>query len=131
MQVKDGMSYAPKGKPNPVVSQGEFEFAVIALDHGHIYGMCNGLIEAGAVLKWVYDPDPAKVAAFCTAYPQVTAAVSEQEIFADNSVQLIASAAIPAKRADLGMRAMDCGKHYFTDKAPFTTLEQLERARVK
>lgn len=131
MQVKDGMSYAPKGKPNPVVSQGEFVFAAIALDHGHIYGMCNGLIEAGAALKWVYDPDPAKVEAFCIAYPQATAAVSEQEIFADRSVQLIASAAIPAKRADLGMRAMDCGKHYFTDKAPFTTLEQLERARVK
>lgn len=41
------MNYAPKGKLNPVVGTGEFRFAAIGLDHGHIYGMCNGLIEAG------------------------------------------------------------------------------------
>ena len=64
MQKNDGMNYAPKGKPNLVVQKGEFIFAAIALDHGHIYGMCNGLLEAGAELKWVYDQDPAKVAAF-------------------------------------------------------------------
>ena len=52
---KDGMNYAPQGKPQPVVSRGEFVFAATHLDHGHIYGMCNGLIEAGAVLKLVYD----------------------------------------------------------------------------
>jgi predicted dehydrogenase len=131
MQVKDGMNYAPKGKPNPVVSAGEFVFAAIALDHGHIYGMCNGLIEAGATLKWVYDPDPVKAKAFCDTYPQATIAVSEAEILADPEVKLIASAAIPAKRGDLGLRVMDSGKDYFTDKAPFTTLEQLEQARLK
>ncbi|QGQ95056.1 gfo/Idh/MocA family oxidoreductase [Paenibacillus psychroresistens] len=131
MEIKDGMNYAPKGKPNPVVNQGEFVFAAIALDHGHINGMCNGLIEAGATLKWVYDPDPAKVKAFCEAYPQVSPASSEQEILADKEVQLIASAAVPAKRADLGIRVMESGKDYFTDKTPFTTLDQLERARAK
>ena len=65
---KSGMNYAPKGKPNPVVNKGEFVFAAIGLDHGHIYGMCNGLLEAGATLKWVYDPDPAKVEAFLKTY---------------------------------------------------------------
>jgi hypothetical protein len=29
--------------------------------------MCNGLIEAGATLKWVYDPDPAKVDKFISS----------------------------------------------------------------
>ena len=50
MDKKDGMNYAPKGKPNPVVNKGEFVFAAIGLDHGHIYGMSNGLLEAGASL---------------------------------------------------------------------------------
>jgi predicted dehydrogenase len=131
MQKKDGMNYAPQGKPNPVVSQGEFVFAAIALDHGHIYGMCNGLVAAGATLKWVYDSDPLKVAAFCTTYPQVRAAASEQEIWADPEVKLIAAAAIPSKRAALGMRAMEHGKDYFTDKTPFTTMEQLAEAKIK
>jgi len=64
MNKNDGMHYAPVGKPHPVVREGEFIFAAAALDHGHIYGMCNGLIEAGATLKWVYDPDPQKVDKF-------------------------------------------------------------------
>ncbi|HEY1763657.1 MAG TPA: twin-arginine translocation signal domain-containing protein, partial [Opitutaceae bacterium] len=41
-QKSDGMNYAPQGKPNPVVKAGEFNVAAIRLDHGHIYGMCNG-----------------------------------------------------------------------------------------
>jgi predicted dehydrogenase len=131
MQKSDGMNYAPKGKPNKVVKPGEFVFAAIALDHGHIYGMTNGLLEAGATLKWVYDRDPAKVEAFVKAYPQVKAASSEEEILQDPEVRLIAGAAVPSERCALGLRAMDAGKDYFTDKAPFTTLEQLESARQK
>ncbi len=131
MDKNDGMNYSPKGKPNKVVSEGEFVFAAIALDHGHIYGMCNGLIEAGATLKWVYDPDAEKVQQFVEAFPQVKVASSEEEVMNDLEIQLIAGAAIPSKRCELGLRVMDHGKDYFTDKTPFTTLEQLEQARRK
>ena len=48
VQKKDGMNYAPSGKINHVVEPGEFNVGVTALDHGHINGMTNGLIEAGA-----------------------------------------------------------------------------------
>jgi len=131
MSNRDGMNYAPKGKANRVVGPGEFTIAAIGLDHGHIYGMCNGLTEAGAELKWVYDPDPAKVEAFLRTYPQAKAARSEQEVLQDPEVKLVAGAAIPSERCALGLRVMDHGKDYFTDKAPFTTLEQLEAARRK
>ncbi|WP_028612047.1 Gfo/Idh/MocA family protein [Paenibacillus harenae] len=130
MSKADGMRYAPKGKPNRVVEDGQFVFAAVRLDHGHIYGMCNGLVEAGATLKWVYDPDPAKVEAFLRTYPQAQAAESEEQVFADADIQLVASAAVTSERGPLGVRAMRSGKHYFTDKAPFTTLEQLEDARI-
>ncbi|TCL74296.1 putative dehydrogenase [Hydrogenispora ethanolica] len=131
MPNADGMNYAPKGKPQPVCERGEFVFAAMALDHGHIYGMCNGLTEAGAVLKYVYDPDPAKVEKFCKAFPGVKVAASEAEILEDKSVRMVAGAAVTSKRCALGMKVMDHGKDYFTDKAPFTTLEQLEQARAK
>ncbi|MBH1940519.1 Gfo/Idh/MocA family oxidoreductase [Mobilitalea sibirica] len=131
MQVSDGMNYAPKGKPAPVVKEGEFIFAAIALDHGHIYGMCNGLIEAGATLKWVYDPDPEKIKRFCNTFPGVKVASSEEEILQDREVKLVAGAAVTSKRCELGMRVMDAGKDYFTDKAPLTTLEQLDMAKEK
>jgi predicted dehydrogenase len=131
MQKNDGMNYAPQGKPNRVVKPGEFVFAAVALDHGHIYGMTNGLLEAGADLKWVYDPDPAKVQAFIAKYPQAKVAESLDIILHDASIQLVAAAAVPCDRGPLGLRVMDAGKDYFTDKTPFTSLAQLEAARDK
>jgi predicted dehydrogenase len=125
------MNYAPQGKPNKVVEAGEFVFAAVALDHGHIYGMTNGLLEAGATLKWVFDPDRSKAEEFAKKYPQVRIADSEAQVLEDPEVKLIAGAAIPSDRCALGLRAMEAGKDYFTDKAPFTTLEQLESARKK
>lgn len=129
MDKKDGMNYAPKGKPDPVVREGEFVFAAIALDHGHIYGMCNGLTEAGATLKWVYDPDPEKVQNFLKAFPQAKAAESEEQVLNDPEVKLVAGAAVTSERCALGLRVMAAGKDYFTDKAPLTTLEQLNAAK--
>jgi len=131
MSNKDGMNYAPVGKPQPVVKPGEFVIAAAALDHGHIYGMCNGLIEAGASLKWVYDPDPVKVEIFVAQYPQVKVAKSLQVILDDKEVQMVAGAGIPTERCALGLKVMAAGKDYFTDKAPLTTLEQLAAAKAK
>ncbi len=131
MSKENGMFYAPKGKPNKVCAEGEFVFAAVGLEHGHIYGMSNGLTEAGGQLKWVYDPDPAKVNAFCRLFPQVKIARSEEEVFSDKAVNMVAGAAITSERCALGIRAMDAGKDYFTDKAPLTTLEQLEQAKAK
>ena len=125
----DGMNYAPKGKPRPVVGPGEFSFSAMALDHGHIYGMCNGLIEAGATLKYVYDPDPDKVARFLKAFPQAIPAQSKQEVLSDQDTRLVAAAAITNLRCPLGLEVMEAGKDYFTDKAPLTTLAQLAQAR--
>ncbi|MGI6234579.1 MAG: Gfo/Idh/MocA family protein [Christensenellales bacterium] len=126
---KDGMTYAPKGKPNPVVKPGEFVFSAIALDHGHIYGMCNGLMEAGATLKYVYDPNPEKVKQFLATFPQAQAAASKEQVLQDADTRLIAAAAITNLRCPLGIEVMEAGKDYFTDKAPLTTLEQLEQAK--
>jgi predicted dehydrogenase len=127
--MNDGMNYAPKGKPAPVCGTGEFVFAATALDHGHIHGQCNGLVEAGGDLRWVFDPDPEKVAAFQKSFPQAKAAGSLEDIFQDQDVRLVAAAAVPNLRGPLGCRVMDAGRDYFTDKTPFTTLAQLETAR--
>jgi predicted dehydrogenase len=129
MSNSDGMNYAPQGKPAPVVGAGEFPFAVTGLDHGHIYGQCNGLIEAGGTLRYVYDPDAEKVAAFVRTYPQVKALASLEAILGDPEIRLVAAAAVPSERGPLGVRVMESGKDYFTDKTPFTSLDQLEQAR--
>ncbi len=130
MSKESGLFYAPKGKPDKVCRDGEFVFSAMHLDHGHIYGMSNGLVEAGGQLKWVYDPDPQRVKAFCEQFPQARVARSEDEVFSDKSVHMVAGAAVTSERCALGLRAMKAGKDYFTDKAPLTTLEQLEQAKA-
>ncbi|MCL1996703.1 MAG: Gfo/Idh/MocA family oxidoreductase [Defluviitaleaceae bacterium] len=130
VNAADGMNYAPQGKPNPVVKQGEFVFAAIGLDHGHIGGQCNGLIEAGATLKYIYDPDADKLERYLKMYPQAKRANSEEEVLSDPEVKLVTSANISSERCALGLRVMEAGKDYFTDKAPLTTLEQLDQAKA-
>jgi len=124
-----GATYAPDPVPTPVVAPGEFVFAAVGLNHGHIYGMSTGLLGAGATLKWVYDPDPAKVDAYRQRFPQARVARDEAEILDDDTVHLVAGAAVTSQRCALGLRVIAAGKDYFTDKAPLTTLEQLAAAR--
>ncbi|MCT2177543.1 Gfo/Idh/MocA family oxidoreductase [Brachybacterium muris] len=129
MSASDGANYAPAAMPKPVVGPGEFVFAAMHLDHGHIVGMTEGLIGAGGTLKWVYDPQPERAAAFAEKFPQVKVATSEEQVLEDPEVHMVAAAAVPADRAPLGIRVMEAGKDYFTDKTPLTTLEQLAAAR--
>ena len=130
MQKKaDGQNYAPKGKSDPVCAPGEFPVGVIGLDHGHIFGMCNGLMEAGAGIDYVYDPDPQKIAKFRLSFPDARVCRSEDEILEHTGIKLVASASVPADRTPLGLRAMRNGKDFFADKPPCTTFAQIAEAR--
>jgi len=124
----DGIYYAPvsTGKVIKTVKEGEFSFSVIGLDHGHIYAMANGLIEAGAVMRKVYDPDSTKVEAFVAKFPNVMVASSADEILSDKEIKLVASAIRPDKRSELGIRVMSSGLHFFTDKPGLLKKEELE-----
>jgi predicted dehydrogenase len=130
MQIKhNGQTYAPRGKAQPVCSYGEFPVGVIGLDHGHIYGMCNGLLEAGADIAFVWDSDPAKIAAFQKTFSSAKTAESKERVLEDPSIKLIASAAIPVDRCGIGIEAMQNGKDYFVDKPPLISKPQLAQAR--
>ncbi|EWH09157.1 oxidoreductase [Catenovulum agarivorans DS-2] len=127
--MQDGANYAPVGQSVKVVEPNQFFFSVAYLDHGHINGQTNGLLQAGATLKYVYDTDAKRLAAFCQRYPQAIVAESFEQILQDTDTQLVASAAVPNLRADIGIQVMQAGKDYFTDKSPFTTLEQLDKVK--
>ena len=115
-----------------MVKPGEFTFNAAHHDHGHIYGQCNGLTEAGAELKWVYEPDPKKLAAFREEFPPD----------AGGPLGRRNPRPIPRRppggrggralrpRPPEGCRVMAAGKDYFTDKTPLTALDQLDQARA-
>jgi predicted dehydrogenase len=129
--IGNGATYAPTAKAEQVGEPGEFNFAAAFLDHAHIYGQTNGLKDAGGTLKWVYDPDPKKVADFLEKNPEARVAESFSQILEDSKIQMVSAAAVTNKRAAIGFKTLESGKDYFTDKSPFTTLEQLETARAK
>ncbi|WP_026702284.1 Gfo/Idh/MocA family protein [Salibacterium aidingense] len=125
------LDYEPEPKPGRAVNPGEFLIAAVGLDHGHINGMCEKLTEAGAKVKWVYDSDPEKVRTFQEKFPQAEAAAAKSDILEDDEVQLVAAAPVTSARGDLGLEVQEAGKHFFTAKAPFTTLDQLKKAKAK
>jgi predicted dehydrogenase len=130
VDISDGANYAPSSEAQHVVLPGEFCFAAAHLDHGHVYGMTNGLRDAGATLKAVYDPEPARLKKFTETYPEVEIADSIEQILADPLIKLVSAAAKPCERAALGIRVLEAGKDYFTDKSPFTTLEQMKPVKA-
>lgn len=129
--ARDGIHLSPEPSTSskPVVEPGDFVFAATHFDHGHIFAQVHHLAQAGATLKWVYEPDPAKRKDILEKYPEARLAESLDTILEDDAVHLVTSAAIPDQRAGIGIQVMEAGKDYFTDKSPFTSLEQLDRAR--
>ena len=114
----------------PTTPEKPFYFGVTGLNHGHIYGMCQGLINAGAKMTHLYEKDEKLKEEFLKKYPNVTVCESLEELLAVEELELIATAAIPSERAGIEIAAMRAGKHAFTDKAPMITLEQLEEVKA-
>ena len=112
-----------------VVAPDRIQFAVINIDHPHIYGMTEAIKRGGGKLISVYAKQPEMVAAFLKSFPEAKVAQSEKEILEDPSIQVVLSSGIPDERAPLGIRVMQHGKDYLTDKPGIITLEQL--AQVK
>ncbi len=106
-----------------------FIYAANGLAHGHINAMCNDLKNAGATLKYIFDEDKALCEQYAKIYPDAIIAKSYEEILNDPEIELIASAAIPERRANIAIEAMRAGKHAFIDKAPVISFEQLEAVK--
>jgi predicted dehydrogenase len=108
---------------------GRIRFAVIGLNHGHIYGQTEAVLRGGGELVSFYAPEADLAAAFAKRYPQAKLGRNEKEILEDKSIQLVVSASIPNERAPLGVRVMQHGKDFMVDKPGITTLDQLAEAR--
>jgi len=103
--------------------------AAIGLNHAHIYGVVNVLLQAGAELVVFHAAEADLAGPFAAAYPQAARARSQDEILEDPSIDLITSAAIPSNRPAIGLKAMRHGKDFLSDKPAFTDLAQLAEAR--
>lgn len=113
----------------PVITPAKIKFAVININHPHIYGMTEAIKRGGGELVALYAKEADLASAFLKTYPEARQAKNEDEILQDPAIHLILSSGIPDERAPLGIRAMQHGKDYLTDKPGIISLKQL--AEVK
>lgn len=107
----------------------KIRFSVIGLNHGHIYGMVDSVIKGGGEMVSVFAKEADLLSGFTRRFPTVKVAKSEEEILADTTIRMVASAAIPVERAPLGIRVMKAGKDYMVDKPGIVTFEQFDEVK--
>ncbi len=125
--IKPELIVLPKEKRSQ--PKENIRFSVIGINHGHIYGMVNSLIQGGGTLVSVFAKEPDLIQQFTKTYPDVKIAKSENEIINDPNIQLVASAGIPVERAPLGIQVMESGKDYMADKPGIVTFEQFNEVK--
>ena len=69
------------------IPAGKIKFAVININHPHIYGMTDAIKRGGGELVSVYAKEADLLAAFVKTYPEAKQAKSESEILEDTSME--------------------------------------------
>ncbi len=115
--------------PEAELPKYHIKFAVCGMSHDHIYGMIGAVTRGGGELVAAWGDEDDKLAAFAKRYPDVKIVKTQDEIIHDPSIQLVLSSEKANERAGIGIRAMEAGKDFLSDKPGITTLEQLAEVR--
>ena len=107
----------------------KLKFGVVGISHAHINSMTDAVIRGGGELTKIHSDEPALLAAFARRYPKATVVKTEKEVLEDPEIKLVLSSIVPVERGPLGVRVMQHGKDYLSDKPGITTLEQLAEIR--
>lgn len=102
-------------------------FAVIGLDHRHVYELTQHLIDAGMDCAgwWNVTTNPHVLEGFRKRFPHLPEVAERARLMDDPSIGLIVTAAIPNARAALAIEAMRRGKDVLADKPGITTWADL------
>jgi predicted dehydrogenase len=114
----------PESKPKHTI-----RFGVCGMSHDHIYGMIKAVERGGGELVTAWGAEADKLAAFAKRYPSVRLVKDQDAILEDPALQLVLSSQVANERAGIGVRAMERGKDFLSDKPGVTTLEDLALIR--
>ncbi|MES5098414.1 Gfo/Idh/MocA family oxidoreductase [Agrobacterium sp. BA1120] len=101
-------------------------FATIGINHNHIFGQTNCLLNAGAELVGFHAVEDDLAKEYAETFSGVQRVDDKRRLLDDPSIDLIISAAIPDERAPLAIDAMRAGKDVMVDKPGMVTLAQLD-----
>ncbi|MFZ4288596.1 Gfo/Idh/MocA family protein [Variovorax sp. HJSM1_2] len=107
-------------------------FGVVGADHRHIYHLIEGLLREGAhCAGYLSTSTDAKVLeGIQSRFPQLRAVDSAAQLYEDPSIALIVTAAVPAQRAEIAIKAMRHGKDVLSDKPGVTDRNQLQQVEA-
>ena len=101
---------------------------VNGLDHNHVFEIVDRLVKAGAVAA-CHVPEGGFLEHY-EGWQTESQAVTYDEMLADDTIDLIVTAAIPNQRAEIALAAIAAGKHVVSDKPGLTTMDQLDAIRA-
>ncbi len=102
--------------------------ALVGADHNHLYEIIDRLVKAGA--EAVAHTAEGQFVEHYSGWQAGSVERSFDDILADDSIDLIVTAAIPNRRADIALAAIAAGKHVISDKPGLTTMAQLDAIRA-
>jgi predicted dehydrogenase len=102
--------------------------ALVGADHNHLYEIIDRLVKAGA--EAVAHTDEGQFIEHYSGWQAGSVERSFDDILADDTIDLVVTAAIPNRRADIALAAIAAGKHVVTDKPGLTTMDQLDAIRA-
>jgi predicted dehydrogenase len=102
-------------------------FAVIGLDHRHVYEMTAELLAAGMDCAgyWRETSDPRVLEGYRKRFPTLPEHADRDALLEDPTIDVIVIGSIPRDRAALAATAMRNGKDVMSDKPGVTTFAQL------
>ncbi len=119
------------GRASAQAANARLKFAVIGINHEHIFRMVQAVKEGGGelALVWAENAQPELAAKFFKENSSVRQARSEAEVLEAPDISFVVTAAPPAERAQTGIRIMRAGKDVLADKGGFLALDTLAEAR--
>ena len=102
--------------------------ALVGADHNHLYEIIDRLVKAGA--EAAAHTSEGQFVEHYSGWQSGSVERGYDDILGDDSIDLIITAAIPNRRADIALAAIAAGKHVVSDKPGLTTMAQLDAIRA-
>jgi predicted dehydrogenase len=111
---------------------GTVRFAAVGLDHSHAFDQIDGLLGQGCELVGLSsdEPDSAVAQSSRRRWPDAPWVDDSTGLLHDPSIDLIVTAAVPDRRADIAIEALTNGKDVVADKPGCISLSQLDQIKT-
>lgn len=103
-------------------------FSLIAASDNHAEMITEGLVNAGGVLDSYYALDKKLITWIQARWPSAIQLHSIEDILSKDESELIVGCLLPKDQSSLGLRVMQSGKDYLSDRPGFLSLSELEKA---